>query len=188
MNGLKKTVIKMPTLETSRLILRKIEKDDYKDINEYSSNPEVSRFLTWSEHESLDYTKEYTRYIIKKYKTGEFLDWALVLKANSKMIGTCGFTSFDIANSKAEIGYVISDDYWNNSYATEAVQRVMEYAFLELGINRLEARTMVGNIASEKLLEKCGFCLEGVFTDELYVKGEFRTIKHFAICKKDYMK
>ena len=176
----------MPTLETDRLILRRLTKNDAKDIYEYASNPNVPKFLTWTEHESYEYTKRYLRYVISKYKSAEYLDWGIELKCTGKLIGTCGFTSVDIPNSKGEIGYVISEPYWNNGYATEAVKRVLEHAFFEIEFNRMEARVMEGNDSSAKVLKKCGMIHEGTFRQEIFVKGEFRSIMHFALCKDSF--
>ncbi len=175
------TFYDMTNIETERLILRKIEKKDARDMYEYSKNPKTSEFLTWSAHESLSYTKKYIRFLIKKYKTGEYFDWAIEEKSSKKFIGTCGFPIFDPDNSKAEIGYVLNPSFWGKGYATEAVKALTSYAFSSLNLHRLEARCMKNNLSSENVLKKCSFTLEGVFTDELFIKGEYKTISHFAL-------
>ena len=186
MTKIKKKISKMQVLETERLILRKFLPRDADDMYEYSSNPETTKFLTWLPHESLVYTKEYLRFIIKKYKTGEFLDWGITLKSNGKFIGTCGFTSVDFENSRAEIGYVLNPSYQKNGYAVEAVKRVLDYSFYDLEFNRVEAKVMEGNEPSISLLKKIGMRHEGTFKKELYIKGEFKNIMHFAICREEY--
>lgn len=185
-NQIDRLIFRMPTLETERLILRKLTKKDAGDVYEYSSNPNVPRYLTWSVHESYGYTKKYLKFLVSKYKTGEYLDWGIVLKSSGKLIGTCGFTSIETAHARGEIGYVLNEAYWNKGYVTEAVERVLEYAFRDLELNRIEARVMEGNAASISLLNKCGMAFEGTFKEELFVKGEFRNVMHFAICRKDY--
>ena len=65
----------------------------------------------------------------------EYLDWGIVLKSTGKLIGTCGFTSVDLEHSKGEIGYVLNKAYRNLGYGTEAVNRVLEYAFEDLELN-----------------------------------------------------
>ena len=174
------TFFDMKDLETKRLILRKITKRDAHDMYEYSKNPLTSRYLTWSAHESLTYTKKYINFLIKKYKAGEYFDWAIEEKESGKFIGTCGFPVFDTENSKAEIGYVLNPSFWGRGYATEVVKAVVDYSFSALKLHRLEARCMKENTASENVLKKCGFTLEGVFEDELFIKDEYRTISHFA--------
>lgn len=177
----------MPNLETPRMVLRKLVPRDASDMYEYSSNSNVTRFLTWTEHESLRYTKQYIRYIISRYRTGDFLDWGIVLKSNDKMIGTCGLTSIDTENSRAEIGYVLNPDYWNNGYASEAVRAVIEYLFNVIGVNKVEARIMTGNLPSASVLKKCGLRFEGCLKQELFVKGRYVDVEHFGICKDEYL-
>lgn len=177
---------KMPTLETQRLILRKLMKCDAADMYEYSSDPQVSKYLTWYPHEDIAYTKKYIKYLMSQYRNGGYMDWVITLKCNDKMIGTCGFTSLDVDNSKAEIGYVLHGGYRNNGYALEAVRRVLEYSFGKLEFNRIEARVLEGNAASVKLLNACGFRYEGTGIKELYVKGGYVNVMHFAICRNEY--
>ncbi len=183
---IERLVRRMPTLETQHLVLRKLIPQDAQDMYEYCSDSDTPKYLTWEPHESLKYTKEYIRYVIKKYKTGEYLDWGITLKANGKLIGTCGFTLIETEHSKGEIGYVLNASYRNQGYATEAVKRLLEYSFFELELNRIEARVMEHNDSSVALLKKCGFEYEGTFRQEIYVKGEFKNIMHFALCKDQY--
>ncbi len=177
------TVKHLPKIETERLLLRKMTPKDSADMYDYASRSEVTEFLTWSPHESVDYTRKYLKFLVKKYKTGEFLDWGIVLKSENKLIGTCGFTCIDFSNCKGEIGYVLSPSYQGKGYAEECVREVIRYAFSALELNRLEARVMEGNTPSIKLLEKCGFSLEGKATEDIYVKNEFKNVLHFALLK-----
>lgn len=182
---LNRLIRQMPTLGTERLILRRLTKHDAEDMYEYSSDPEVPRFLTWTPHEDILYTRRYIKYIISQYKTGEYTDWAITLKDSGKMIGTCGFTSVDIANSKAEIGYVLHGGYRGCGYASEAVSRILEHSFDTLELNRIEARVMEGNLPSVKLLTSLGFRHEGTGIKELYVKDKFVNVMHFALCREE---
>lgn len=173
----------LPTLETPRLILRKMKKSDAKDMYEYSSKESVTRYLLWNAHEDLKYTKRYLKFLVSKYKTGEYLDWGIILKSENKLIGTCGFTSLDPANAKGEIGYVLNPQYHKNGYALEAVKKIIEYAFDTLDLNRLEARVIKDNAPSHSLLNKCGMKEEGEGREELFLKGEYKNVIHYALLK-----
>ena len=174
-------------METDRLIFRAIKKSDLYDIYEYSSNPKTSEFLLWTPHESLDYTKKFIDVILSKYKSGDYNDWAIVLKRNNKMIGTCGFTRIDEYNSVAEIGYVINPKYWGNGYATEASKTVLKFAFEVLKVNRVEAKFIFGNEASLNVMNKIGMKFEGYQREAMYVKGRYRTIGTASILKREYV-
>ena len=178
----------IPPLETKRLILRDMRRSDAKDMFEYSSNPKTTKFLLWDVHEDIDYTRLFINSIISKYKTGEYNDWALVYKENGKMIGTCGFTRIDTENRVAEVGYVINPSYWNMGLATEAVSKIIEFAFETLGVHRVEAKFMFGNDASLAVMKKVGMKFEGYQRDALYVKGKYRTIGISSVLKNEFYK
>ena len=177
----------MPDLETDRLKLRAVKKSDLMDIYEYSVNPKTSEFLMWTPHVNLEYTKKFIEIVLAKYKSGDYHDWAIVLKDRKKMIGTCGFTRIDAENSVAEIGYVLNPTYWGEGLATEAAKRVIKFAFEELGVNRVEAKFMFGNEASLKVMFKAGMKFEGYQRESLFVKGKYRTIGIASILKREYL-
>lgn len=170
-----------PTLNTERLILRAMRRQDAPDMFEYAKLREVTRFLLWREHESLAYTEEYLHYIEGRYSVGDFFDWAVVLRENGKMIGTCGFASIDTANNCAQIGYVLNPAYHRRGLAFEAASEVIRFGFEELKLHRIEARFMEGNEPSRKLMEKLGMRFEGYAADSMLVKGSYRTIGTCAI-------
>lgn len=174
----------IPTLETKRLIMRKISKCDMRDIFEYSSDPCVPKYLFWSPHEDISDTKRYLRVITSFYRRAKFYEWALVLKDSGKMIGTCGFVSFDEYNNNAEIGYVINSKYWSLGLATEAARRVVEFGFSELGLSRIEGRYIIENTASRRVLEKCGMSYEGTLKGAINCKGERRDVGLCAVLNR----
>lgn len=170
-------------IDTPRLVLRKIKISDADDMFEYASRKDVTKYLLWSPHEDLQYTKCFLKFLIKKYKKGEYFDYGIELKDEKKLIGTCGFVNIDTDNRKAEIGYVLNPSYQGNGYAIEAVKAVIDYAYNVLNLNRVEARVMEGNTSSVKLLEKIGMTFEGMGREELFVKGAFVNVLHFALIK-----
>ncbi len=161
---------------------------DAEDMYEYAHLGEVTQYLTWNEHPNLAYTRRYLEYIKEQYSNGEFFDWALILKDSGKMIGTCGFTSFDIPNNSAEIGYVINPAYRGHGYAPEAVLAVMRFGFMELNLHRITARFISGNSASLAVMKKCGMRYEGCAKSSMYIKGVYRDIHTCAILSSEYIK
>lgn len=184
---IKKLFSKMPEMETERLFFRAIKRSDMKDIFEYSSNPKTSQYLLWEPHHSLDFTKRFIEIILNKYKIGEYNDWAVVLKSNNKMIGTCGFTRIDEENNIAEIGYVLNPDYWGMGLATEAASKVQEFAFEVLKVNRVEAKFLFGNDASLNVMRKIGMKFEGYQRESMLVKGKYRTVGVSSILRREYL-
>ena len=178
----------LPTLNTERLILRKMEMRDAEDVYEYSSDSVVPAYLLWRPHTSLEESRRYVHLVKKYYAKKEFFDWALEHKESGKMIGTCGFSRIDEANLCAELGYVLHRAYWGQGLAVEAAKEVIRIGFEVLAFNRIEARYMIENHASARVLEKLGFTFEGVHRKSIFVKGQFRDIGYYALLKEDYRK
>ena len=177
---------KIPIIETERLILRPMSTRDAADMFDYASRGEVTRYLLWSPHNTVSYTREYLSYIEKRYRVGDFYDWAVVERASGRMIGTCGFTSIDLSNRRGEIGYVLNPDFHRRGYAPEAACAVMDFGFSRLELNRIEARFMQGNEPSRRVAEKIGMSFEGYARDEIFVKGEYRTVGKCAILHREF--
>ena len=176
-----------PEIVTSRLVLRRIKKTDYRDMYDYSCDEEVTRYLTWDPHPDANYTLRYIAYILPKYRSGEFHDWAVIWKENKKMIGTCGFTSFDYNHNSGEIGYVLNRDYWGRGIAKEAASAVLRVGFLDLNLHRIEAKFMQGNAQSLRVMEKCGMTFEGYRREAMYIKNRYETIGICSILASEYI-
>ncbi len=176
----------MPELDTARLLLRPMRVSDAEDMFCYARRQDVTEFLLWSPHPSMQYTADYLRYLQRRYALGEFYDWAVVEKASGRMIGTCGFTRFDLPHNGGELGYVLNPDYHGMGYGTEAATRVLRFGFEKLCLHRVEAKFMQGNDASLRVMEKLGMTLEGYRRDGMYVKGQYRTVGVCSILKDEF--
>lgn len=178
----------IPTLETERLILRRMRPSDLTDVHDYSRRYEVSEFLLWYPHDELSFTKRYLKIVDTQYKRGEFYDWAVVNKSDGRVIGTAGFPRFNLFNNSAEISYVLNSDYWGKGLAPEAARAVITFGFEVLQLHRMEARYMVGNVGSKRVTEKCGMREEGILRESVYAKGKYVDVAIAAILYDDYKK
>ncbi len=176
----------LPVLETQRLLLRPMERKDAADMYEYARLQETTRYLLWNPHPSVEYTRAYLTTMSRLYRKGQFFDWAVVEKATGKMIGTCGFARLEQNHRIGEIGYVLNPAYHGRKIATEAASAVIRYGFETLGLNRIEGRYMVENVASRRVMEHCGMTLEGVLRQSMMVKGRFRDIGLCSLLLADY--
>lgn len=178
----------MPTLTTERLRLRPMHVTDAQDMFDYAKRPSVTAFLLWDPHPNISYTRDYLRYIESRYSLGDFYDWAIVELESGRMIGTCGFARINTDHDSAEIGYVLHPDFWGRGYAAEAAASVIEFGFSQLGLHRIEARFMKGNEPSLRVMEKLGMTFEGYHTDEIFVKGSYRTVGTCAVIAESLQK
>ncbi|NLM52496.1 MAG: GNAT family N-acetyltransferase [Firmicutes bacterium] len=177
-----------PQLETERLILRKLTLQDADDIFAYGSDPEVSRFMTWETHQSIEETKSFINFILDKYEKDEAGEWGIVLKSTGKLIGSVGIPRYDLQNKSAEIGYVLSRKYWGQGIMPEAVSRVLQFAFEEMGLNRIESCHYVRNEKSGRVMQKVGMSFEGVVREKIFAKNKFWDVKQYAILRSDWEK
>ena len=177
---------KIPTLTTSRLTLRALQVRDSADMYEYASLDTVTKYLLWESHRSEKQTRQYLEYVQKLYRAGELYDWAIVFNGCDKMIGTCGFASLDTENRSGEAGYVLHPHFWGMEIAKEALLRVMQFGFTELGLHRIVCRHMLGKAQSARVMEKCGMQYEGTNRESIYVKGAYRTVAVYAMLQEDF--
>jgi ribosomal-protein-alanine N-acetyltransferase len=170
-----------PTIETPRLVLRKITLDDTGDIFDYGRMPEVSRFCIWETHTSDEDAKAYIRSAIAKYENNEPSDWGIFLKSENKLIGAIGYVFVSHRNFSCEVGYAISKNHWGQGITTEALKAVINHLFNDMGFHRVEARCYFENAGSYRVMEKAGMIYEGTAIDQMYVKGSFWTMRQYAI-------
>ena len=175
-----------PKIETERLILRHMRVSDARDMYDYAHRPEVTRYLLWAPHDSIEYTRSYLKQVERCYRQGSFHDFGVILKDNNRLIGTCGFARIDKANSTAEAGYVINPDFWGRGYAAEALSAIIALGFEKSTFNRIESRYMVDNHASRRVMEKSGMTFEGVHRQSIFVKDGYEDIGVCAILRSDY--
>ena len=178
----------MPSIHTERLILRPLRVSDAQDMYRYARREDVTTYLLWSPYPSLDFAKQYLKYIEDRYAVGDFFDWGVIDRESGCMIGTCGFTTIDAPNNVGQIGYVLNPEFHGRGLGTEAAWAVMYFGFEIVGLHRIEAKFMQGNDASYHVMEKLGMTFEGYCRDAMLVKGAYRTIGTCAILSEDFEK
>ena len=175
-----------PTIETDRLILRKIKKSDAKDLYEYCSSEVSARYSLWEPHEDLGVTRQYISWLLRSEKRGEYFTWGIELKSSGKLIGTVSLPSIDKDYKVAEIGYGIIDSYWGNGYASEAIKAIMEYGFCTVGFICINAKIMKENSASVRVASAVGMQCDGLLRNGVYCKGKAHDVYVFSMIDTDY--
>lgn len=169
-------------LETERLILRKIKIDDAQQMfDNYASRDVVTEFLRWKSHKSVQNTISYLSSVVIPAYNEETYRWAIELKSNRQMIGCIDVVKFDKSVKMAELGYVLSDDYWGLGIMPEAGKAVIEY-LKELDFKRIQAIHHMGNPKSGRVMQKLGMQFEGVLRKaHLNKKGEIIDVAMYAL-------
>ncbi|MBO4484354.1 MAG: GNAT family N-acetyltransferase, partial [Lachnospiraceae bacterium] len=113
-------------------------------------------------------------------------DWGIVLKETNKVVGMIAV--FDIQNARmGDIGYRINPEYWNMGITTEALKEVLRFIFENTEIDRLNGNADVRNIASNRVLEKCGFIKEGTIRHGKMV-SVYCDYNIYGLLREDYMR
>ncbi len=187
-NAIYRIFSRIPVLRTPRLVLRRMVPEDARDMYEYARRRDVTEYLTWYPHRDVRYTHDYLEYLEGRYAAGDFFDWAVTLRESGKMIGTCGYTSFDFEHDSGETGYVLNPEYRGHELIPEALHAVMKFGFEELLLNRIEAHYIVGNEASRRVMEKVGMRYEGISRGAMLIKGSYRDIGTCAVLREDFLR
>ena len=176
------------TLETERLILRKIRREDaIIAFKNWCNSDEVDKYVLWKKHPKLETTVKLYEEWIEEYKDDKTFRWIVELKENRDLIGTIDVSSRFIHHGSCEIGYCYSDKYWNNGYATEALKAVIKYLFEECDADVVNAEFMANNPASGRVMEKSGMQFEGILRSRVIDKNNIRNdLLNYSITKEEY--
>ena len=150
-------------LETDRLVLRRYVKEDAAAMYQnWASDQEVTRFLTWPAHSSLEVSQSVTEDWVHQYSNENYYHWAIVLKDNGdEPIGDIAVVNMKENISMVHIGYCIGRTWWHRGITSEALKAVMDFLFDVVDANRIEARHDPGNPHSGNVMKKCGMKYEG---------------------------
>lgn len=178
--------VKVPTLETDRLILRGWRKKDAAALYEYAKNPNVGPNAGWKPHSSVYESK---MVITQTYmcNTG----WAIVDKETNKPVGSIVLEEdkFRPDVKSKELGYSLSEDYWGRGIMTEAAKCVIRHAFDNLKLDVLMIRTGIDNERSQSVIRKCGFAYEGTLR-KIYrtYDGSIKEVHCYSMLREEYEK
>lgn len=150
-------------IETDRLLLRPFRIDDAQSMYEnWASDSEVTKFLTWPVHESVEVSKDILLDWISHYSEKDYYQWAIVPKENEdKPIGSISMVHKDDDIKMVHIGYCIGHKWWHKEITSEALQAIIKFFIIDVGMNRLECRHDTNNPNSGKVMLKCGMKYEG---------------------------
>ena len=152
----------IPVLETKRLLLRELVPSDATDLKEWFGRDEVYKYwgnLPGKGEKNPEILFVDPRPHVKRKLDKGFL-WAIIERTNNKVIGVIEI--FDVENNRmGTVGYRIDPRVWGQGYCTEALKRIMDFVYMETAIDRLWTDVDVNNAGSNKVVEKCGFKLEG---------------------------
>ena len=149
-------------LETDRLILRQFKIEDAENVfNNWASDDEVTKYLTWPTHSSVEMSRSYMEFCINGYNEKNVYQWCMEMKNSHELIGNISVVKIIDEIDSVELGWVIGRKWWGNGYTAEAAERLLEFFFTEVSVNRICAGHDIDNPNSGRVMQKFGMKFEG---------------------------
>lgn len=167
-------------IHCSELLLRPLEESDAASLLEIISD-ETTQTMTggFPPNPTIDTARTIilTRQSWKKNGTG----WQLGIEYEGELAGLVGINAVNRACNRAALDYAIAPQFRGRGFASAAVQAFIPHAVKRFSLHRISASCFADNTPSRKVLEKCGFALEGVFRDEIKKMGIYRDVAHYGL-------
>jgi [ribosomal protein S5]-alanine N-acetyltransferase len=144
-------------LTTERLTLRQLSIDDQQDIFTLRSDTEINKYLGREPSKTIEDAINFINKINDNFKKNNSIYWVITLTKTKTFVGTICLFDFSNENNKCEIGYELLTNFQGQGIMKEATEKVINYAFQTIRLQKIDAFTHNGNRNSTKLLEKVGF-------------------------------
>ncbi len=155
---------KRELIETTRLVLRRPLPSDAEAIfTVYASDPEVTRYLSWRTHRTVEDTRSFLAWSDGEWERWPAGPYLVLLREDGRLLGSTGLAFR--SSEHAATGYAFSQFEWGHGYATESLQAMVELAS-QLGVRELEAICHVDHRCSAHVMEKCGFHSLGIRSED----------------------
>ena len=175
------------SLQTERLILRKVTLDDVNHaFSNWVTDSDVTKYLRWKPHENKMVTRDVFSSWIKEYENNDYYNWIIELKEIKEPIGTIGVVKSDDKTEMVHIGYALGKSWWNNGIMSEALIRIMEFFFEEVEVNRIESMFDPKNIGSGVVMKKCGMKYEGTLKQADWSNQGIVDASYYGLVSEDY--
>ncbi len=157
------------------IILREILESDAQEYLDYMGKHEMTGFLTVENRpNTIEKAIEEVNYWGSLFRQKRSIYWAIALKDTDKMIGTAGFNVISFPNSRAEISYDLSPEYWGKGIMLKSINGILKFADVALELVRVQATVIIDNERSINVLERSGFKREGLLEKYEVVEGEHK--------------
>jgi len=175
-----------PTLTTERLTLRPFVADDAFDVERLAGRREIADTTLNIPHPyPHGGAAEWIGLHARAWERRASATFAIVASDTGRLVGAISLM-IKSEHRRAELGYWIAVDYWNRGYATEAGQRLVEFGFESLGLRRIEARHLLRNPASGRVMQKLGMESEGVERDAAIKWERYESLAVYSILEPDW--
>jgi [ribosomal protein S5]-alanine N-acetyltransferase len=176
----------LPTLVASRVKLRWMTQQDVPALFAVFSHAGAMRYWSTPAMTEMNQARDYLREIHHCFETKTLFQWGIAHLKTDALLGTCTLHQLDARNRRAEIGFALNPEHWHHGYATEAVGRVLQYAFNTLKLHRIEADSDPRNAASIAVLQRLGFVAEGRMRERWLTHGAPQDSAIFGLLAREW--
>lgn len=146
-----------PVLETERLTLRQLNADDDKALFDYQSNKDNFVHVEMPVYKDIEEAKAYIEKMNGGVAENKWIVWGICSKETAELVGTISIWNLDSKENKGELGYGIFPSHRRRGFMKEALSAVVEFGFVEMRLETIEAYTSHYNQTSIDFLDKMGF-------------------------------
>jgi ribosomal-protein-alanine N-acetyltransferase len=161
--------------------------DDARAFVALLAIPEVTRYSNLPDAPKMAAVERMMRFMSKLNGSGKGCAWIIEDAASGLLVGAIRFNYFDRRSRVGEVGYESHPDFWGRGLMTEALQTIVRHGHQVFRLNRIEAWTLPGNPASDRVLEKAGFRYEGTLRQKVRFKGKYHDFRIFGRIATDPM-
>lgn len=174
------------TIYTERLTLRRFTYEDWEVMQKnWVSDPKVQGMYGEPVYETKEEIIGLLGKYIEAYENQDVYRWAIILKESNECIGQIAFFMVNSQNHFAEIEYCIGGQFQKRGLATEATLAIIDYGFKMMNLHKVQICHREGNIASERVIKKCGFRYEGTLRDFFFIDGHYKGRLYYSILKQE---
>lgn len=172
-------------LDSARLQLTPLSLDDAAAFFAIQSDPAVMRYWNHAPWTAIGQARNAIALARQALAEGSRLTLGVRARDTGALLGTCLLFAIDTGSGRAEVGYNLASTAQGHGYMNEALDRLVTYAFEELGLRRLEAEIDPRNRPSAKVLERLGFRQEGLLRERWSVDGEISDSALYGLLARD---
>lgn len=173
-------------IRTDRLVLRPPQASDADAQFAMHSDPEVMRYFSEPPWQDPGRAVQQIADDAEAFEKEAFFRFAIELTATGEYLGSCTLHAVHRQNRRAEIGYALGRPYWGKGYMHEALAALLEYAFVERDLNRLEADIDPLNAGSAHALLRLGFKQEGFLPERWIVGGQVSDSALYGLLRREW--
>ena len=173
-------------LESPRLLIRLATEADLPALLDVNGDDAVTQYLPYASWRGIEDARAWFARMNALQAAGGALQFAIIEKRADKAIGTCLLFRHEESSARAELGYVLGREHWGQGYMREALRRLIDCAFSELSLRRLEAEVDPRNARSARALTQLGFVQEGLLRERWLTRGVPCSVNTYGLLQREW--